>query len=96
MPHEHACSICGAVPAPFGYGFPGHRRLLPMAQRGRLWSCAGCQPQAEARWRGATQTRRMILAAKARQARDNRQSKLASTCEAELRAVTLECLRRGL
>ena len=41
-------------------------------------------------------TQRMILAAKARQARDLRQSKLASTCEAELRGVTLECLRRGL
>jgi len=47
---------------------------------------------------GAAQlkTRRMILAAKARQARDMRQNKLASICEAELRAVTLECLRRGL
>ena len=41
-------------------------------------------------------TQRMILAAKARQARDLRQSKIASTCEAELRGVTLECLRRGL
>lgn len=47
---------------------------------------------------GAAQlkTRRMILAAKAQQARDMRQSKLASSTEAELRAVTLECLRRGL
>lgn len=47
---------------------------------------------------GAAQlkTRRMILAARARQARDLRQSKLASSTEAELRAVTLECLRRGL
>jgi len=41
-------------------------------------------------------TQRLILAAKARQARDLRQNKLASLTEAELRAVTLECLRRGL
>ena len=47
---------------------------------------------------GAAQlkTRRMILEAQAKQARDLRQSKAASIYEAELRAVTLECLRRGL
>ena len=83
------------------------RRLLAMASPVTAdcfpWpSVDACGPATPAspklRPDGAAQlkTRRMILAAKARQARDNRQSKLASTCEAELRAVTLECLRRGL
>ena len=65
-------------------------------------SVDACGPAVDASPRprpdGAAQlkTRRMVLAARARQARNLRRSKEASGIEAELRAVTLECLRRGL
>ena len=85
----------------------GFRRLLATATPVTVESfprpsadASGPAPNASPRPRpdGAAQlkTRRMILAAKAADLRNQRRSKDASTCEAELRAVTLECLRRCL
>ena len=62
-------------------------------------ACGPAQPASpRPRPDGAAQlkTRRMVLTARAADLRNQRRSKDASTCEAELRAVTLECLRRGL
>lgn len=34
------CAVCGARPAPFGFGFPGFRRDRPKGRGGYAWACA--------------------------------------------------------
>jgi hypothetical protein len=43
------CEICGHHIAPFGYGWPGHRKDIPDGRHGVLWVFAKHRKDAEAR-----------------------------------------------
>ena len=50
----HACAICGAANAQFGFRLPGRLADLPTGKRGYLWACPDHREQALARQRAAT------------------------------------------
>ncbi|MGL6208970.1 MAG: hypothetical protein ACRC14_03970, partial [Paracoccaceae bacterium] len=45
----HSCAICKTPFAAFGYGYPGHRKDIPVGKRGVLWVCADHRADAERR-----------------------------------------------
>ena len=57
VPHAHACDICGAQNAPYGYRHPGPLHELPPGKRGYLWACEACRDVAEDRRAAALRVR---------------------------------------
>ena len=54
LPSAHACGICGAPNAPWGYRLPGLLSDLPPGKRSYLWACTDHRPEAAARQQAAT------------------------------------------
>ena len=54
MAEGHACTICGAANAQYGFRLPGRLADLPKGKRGYLWACPAHRETAAARQQAAT------------------------------------------